>query len=126
MSKAIIMKYKVQVIRTDEYEIEIDENVWNETELKDWSSIFWKVSSTEDVAKNFAIAFMRNEDRYFIEGYGYVKEYLKNGTLRSVPYHDEKGNYMELPEEKYSKGISITAISQDDEYETEISQITSK
>ena len=47
-------KFKVDVTRTYEYEIEIDENVWNEQALKDWSELFSKVENSEDVAKYFA------------------------------------------------------------------------
>lgn len=117
-------KFKVTVTRVDEYEIEIDENVWDEKALEDWSSVFHPVSDAEDVAKNFAVAWMRNEDKYFIEGYGYVKEFDQSGNLKGVPYRDEKGEFAyPLPEDRYAKGISIVALSQDEDYETEVEEL---
>jgi hypothetical protein len=118
------MKFKATVTRVDEYEIEVDENVWDKEALKDWSSVFSPVDSVEDVAKDFAVAFMRNDNSYFIEGYGYVKELNKEGALKGVPYRDEKGNFCyPLPEEKYTKGISIKPLSHDYDYETELEKI---
>jgi len=115
------MKFKIIVTRVDTYEIEVDENVWTDEELKNWSKVFHPVHSVEDVAKDYAIAFMRNDDNYFIEGYGYVKEYNKDGDLKGVPYRDENGEFaFPLPEEKYTKGISIKPIDEDNDYETEV------
>lgn len=117
-------KFKVTVTRVDEYEIEIDESIWDEKALKDWASVFFDVKDAAEFAKHFAIAWMRNDDKYFIEGYGYVKEFDKNGELKGIPYRKEDGEFgYPLPEEKYSKGISIVAISQDDDYDTEIEKI---
>lgn len=117
-------KFKVTVTRVDEYEIEIDENVWDEKALEDWSGVFHPVSDAEDVAKDFAVAWMRNEDKYFIEGYGYVKEFDQSGNLKGVPYRDEKGEFAyPLPEDSYTKGISIVALSQDEDYETEVQEL---
>lgn len=114
-------KFKVTVTRVDEYEIEVDEKVWDEKALNDWSSVFYDVDSVEDVAKNFAVAWMRNENNYFIEGYGYVRQLDKKGETVGVPYRDDKGEFAyPLPDDKYAKGISIKPITQDDDYETDV------
>lgn len=116
-------KFKVTVTRVDEYEIEIDEKVWDEKALKDWSATFNDVNSVQDIAKDFAVAYMRTES-YFTEGYGYVKEFYKDGTVRGIPYKGENGEFKyPLPDEKYAKGISITPLVQDEDYETEIKKL---
>ena len=103
-------KFKVTVTRVDEYEIEVDENVWNEQALEQWSKVFWDCVDTEQVAKDLAVAYMRTDSR-FIEGYGWVKELRKDGT--------EKG--LLLPEGKeYAAGLTIKPLSFDEDYQTEI------
>lgn len=117
-------KFKVVVTRVDEYEIEVDENIWDEKTLADWSNVFTPVSSAEEVAKDFAVAFIRNENNYFIEGYGYVKKFNEDGSQDHFPFRDESGEFCyPLPEEQYTKGISIKPICQDYNYDTEISII---
>lgn len=114
-------KFNVTVTRTDEYEIKIDKNVWNKKELEKWSKVFHPVSDVEDIAKDFAIAFMRNDNSYFIEGYGYVKEFYKDGkSFKKVFKKNAKGNAVPLTEDEYAKGISIRPITCDFDYDTEI------
>lgn len=112
------MKFNITVTRTDEYEIEIDETIWDEAALKEWSHVFHSVRNVKQVAEDFAIAFMRNENSYFIEGYGYVREYYNDGSLKT--YYKSGEGMTEVSDEDYAKGMSIKPISQDDNYETEI------
>ncbi len=118
------MKFNITVTRTDEYEIDIDENIWTPEEIKSWASVFYDANSPEDIAKHFAISFMRNDNSYHIEGFGYVPELRKDGTVKSVPYRDENGKYCELPEEKFTKGLTIYPITKDEDYETEVKTLT--
>ncbi len=114
-------KFKITVIRTDEYEIECN---WSESKIKGWSEHFYPGTTQEDIAKHFAVSFMRNENNYFIEGFGHVKEYHKDGSLKSVLIRDNQtGKLRKLREDEYTIGISICPISQDDDYETEIEQL---
>jgi hypothetical protein len=110
-------KFKITVIRTDEYEIECN---WSDEEIKAWSEDFFNAQTQEDIAKQFAVDFMRNEEKYFIEGFGYVKEFNSNNDLKTVWMHDEGGETRILREDEYTKGISIRPISQDEDYETEV------
>lgn len=117
-------KFNITVTRTDEYIIDIDESVYTKEALEAWSEVFATVENIEDFAKDFAVAWMRNEDKYFIEGYGYVKEFMENGTLKGIPYRKEDGSFgFPMPVDHYAKGISITPVSQDDDYETELETI---
>lgn len=116
-------KFNVTVVRTDEYEIDIDESVWTKEEIKDWGNIFWGGSSLRDVASSLGEAWMKQGAGYFKEGFGYVRELDSNGLPKSIPYKDENGNYGELPEEKYSKGLTIKPISEDEDYEVSVSVV---
>lgn len=110
-------KFKVTVVRTDEYEIEVDENIWTECEIKEWGNTFWGGSSLRDVASALGIAWMKEGRAFFKEGFGYVRELDSNGNPNSIPYKDESGNYSNMPDEKYAKGLSIKPISEDEDYE---------
>lgn len=55
-------KYLVTVKRIDEYEIEVDETVWDEEALKNWSNAFYEVESVEELVKEQSIHYMRHED----------------------------------------------------------------
>lgn len=63
-------KFKCTVTREYEYEIEFDENVWTEDELKDWSRYFTNVSDLEDLAEELALRKTKYDAGEFIEGFG--------------------------------------------------------
>ena len=63
-------KFKCTITKTTEYEIEIDESVWTNEALKNWSSVFEDVESQQELAEVLA---QRMEDHCpgeFIEGFG--------------------------------------------------------
>jgi len=109
-------KYSVIITRTDAYEVEVDENVWDEKELNGWSKVFWPIYDTKGVAENAAMAVMRNgAGSGFIEGFGVIKTFNWKGN--------EIGQSSALKESGYSPGLSIKVISEDNEYETDIEEI---
>lgn len=113
-------KFLVTVTRVDEYEVEVDETIWTNEELKDWSKTFHDVQNTEDFARLLAITWMRTENSHFKEGYGYIKELDENGKVKGIPFKNENGELdYPMPEENYTKGLTIKPISQDDNYEVE-------
>ena len=73
-------KFKVTVIRTSEYEIEIDEKLWNAEEQKKWEKVFYELPYYNDenpdieAAAGFAEALARESCHQgihsFIEGFG--------------------------------------------------------
>jgi hypothetical protein len=65
-----LKKFKCTVTREYEYEIEFDESVWNEKELKEWSSFFQDVDDLEDLAEILAERKTRYNEGEFIEGFG--------------------------------------------------------
>jgi len=68
-------KFKCEVITTNTYEIELDDNILNEEWMKDFSKYFFDVNNLEEVAEHLAWSRSVHKDS-FIEGFGY---YLQNG-----------------------------------------------
>lgn len=118
-----IHEFKVTVTRTDEYHIKLDDEVINESYMEDFSESFGQVDSLEDVAGHLATAYMREVDSDFVEGYGWVKKFRKDGS-HSKGLKRENGQIVLLTDEDYAKGLSIKIISEDFDYDTEIEKIS--
>ena len=110
-------KYKIEVTRTDEYIITVDEKIWNEQELKNWSSVFTEAEDTEELACTLALATAMQGSLEFIEGFGRVKT-IENGCIRS---HFE--GFKVIPEDKYTEGITLEIISEGEQRETEVTEL---
>ncbi len=104
------MKYQIKVERTDVYEIEIDEQVWNEEALNNWSNVFQQVDDVEDLAKVLAEATMKQGSDQFIEGFGRVKTLNRDG---------EETYSSKICKDK-DESIILTVIDEDDDYYTNI------
>ncbi|MDO4801225.1 MAG: hypothetical protein Q4A15_03585 [Prevotellaceae bacterium] len=66
-------KFKVQVTRIDEYEIEIDETIINDEWIKHFESYMWPVDEDEphrELAEHIAQMRARFGSRQFMEGFG--------------------------------------------------------
>jgi len=107
--------FNLNVIRTDSYKIEIDEQIWNEQALKDWGSVFHRVDTVADIAKHLAICLIRQGYESFIEGYGYIRTFYHNGTQ----YTAYKEGFKPLTDDEYCKGIRVTLGCYDDDYDVE-------
>jgi hypothetical protein len=98
------------VTTTNEYIIEIDENVINEKWMQDYREDFTNLKTLKDHAANIAW----NRAHYghdFYEGYGYV---MQNGKM---PCFTESGSqYIE-------KGINLIVVSENDEIEIDSEEI---
>lgn len=113
------MKFKVTVTRIDEYEIEIDETVWTPSELKDWAKTFFPTESLAEFAKHLAGAVMSNGSANgFMEGFGYVKTYRSDGSVR-----EQFGALKKVEESQYTTGLSVTPISEDEDFDYEVEEI---
>lgn len=95
-------KFKVTVTREDEYEIEFDEEVYNDEFIKDFKEVFYNFDSLKEHAKHIAQHMARFQQR-FIEGYGIP---LINGEKPLIL--DERD------EENVAHGLNINIISEDD------------
>lgn len=91
-------KFRVRVKRTDEYVIEIDEDIINQEFIDSYKEFFSDIDTLEEYAKN---------GERFIEGYGNP---MVSGRLPWM-----------IKEEDAQKGINITKIiSEDDFYNMDI------
>jgi hypothetical protein len=79
-------KFKCTVTRTDEFVIELDENVFTEEYMKEFREVFYPFYDLEDHAGHLAWFQAEHDDHPFIEGYGSV---LRDGKL---PYNFEDYN----------------------------------
>lgn len=95
-------KFKVEVTRVDEYEIEIDENIINDEWIKHFESYMWPVDEDEphrELAEHIAQMRARFGSHQFMEGFGIIPvegEYLTD---------KEKG--------KLAQGFKLKVIDED-------------
>nr|WP_315245107.1 hypothetical protein [uncultured Flavobacterium sp.] len=119
-----IKKYKVEVVRTDEYEIKIDDSIYTDEFIEQWSESFYQTeegSRQEDFVKHLSESITKRGELNFLEGFGFVKQ--KYHSMEEddflVQYAD---NLKIVTEEEYAPGILVKIISHDVEYESEIFQ----
>lgn len=93
-------KYKCEVIKTYEYEIEINENVWTAENLKKWSQVFSDVDNLEELAGILAEYKTWHKNGEFIEGFG-------------VPYINGSAPYVSNDDE-LSPDININIVNESD------------
>ncbi|MEK4006439.1 hypothetical protein [Paenibacillus sp. FSL H3-0333] len=99
-------KFKCEVVTTNTYIVEIDENIINEEWMDHYSKYFYEIDTIREHAAN--VAWHRNSFRnYDFEGYGYVGE----------------ANLDMSAEELKKKGITIRVISEDEEIEVEAMEV---
>lgn len=65
-------KFKVTVTCINEYEIDIDEEVWTPEALREWSRYFSTVENTAALADHLGEMLARNGITDEIEGFGYL------------------------------------------------------
>jgi hypothetical protein len=108
-------RIRIEVVRTDEYIIEVDESVYNDEFMKDFRENFYPLHDTEDLAKHLAQYQARfGKGDGFIEGFGYVK---RDGELPfSLKDFDEKGNWLPVEKRRQAApGLNIVIEDEDNE-----------
>ncbi len=113
-------RFNARPQRTDEYIIEIDENVWNDDALKEWGNVFWELDGIEDLVEAIAMSLLRDGYERFIEGFGYLYT-MRRGGYHLKQYEHVDGDFREVTE--FAKGIKVTIVSEDDEFECEVEEI---
>lgn len=117
-----IKKYKIEVTRVDEYEIEIDDAIYTDEVIEEWSESFYETdddSRQEDFVKHLAKSITSAGIQEGIEGFGHVKQQY---------YSMDEGDFLtqysdglkEVTTEEYSPGLLVKIISHKGDYETEI------
>lgn len=97
-------KFKCEVTKTYEYEIEFDENVWTEEELEEWSRHFSSVDDLQELAELLAEYMTKYDKGEFIEGFGIP---MINGE---EPY--VFGN----PKPEIEKSVNVNIVNDEDCY----------
>ena len=116
--------FKVVAKREDNYVISIDPEQWNEEYLANWSSVFHKVYEVKDIVENLSFQILRFGSTGHYEGYGYVKTFASDGRELIQTMRGDDGSLVVVTERDYCKGISVTIIDEDEEYEFEIEEVT--
>jgi hypothetical protein len=89
-------KFNCKVTKEYEYEIEIDEEIWSEINLKEWSEVFTDISDLQELVEYIASIKTNYEAGEFIEGLGipmingrdpYVREENKKNISRDINIH---------------------------------------
>lgn len=95
-------KFKCTVTREYEYEIEFDENVWTDEELKEWSSVFTDVDNLQELAELLAEYKTKYDSGEFIEGFGIPMINGKKPCVFGNPNPDiEKSVNINIIDESY-------------------------
>jgi hypothetical protein len=103
----MIKKYQVTVTRTDTYNVEIDDAVFNAEWAKEFSSVFWDIdpeNAAQEAAEDIARMTARFGTNAFLEGYGFIT--VKDSDYSK--YLKEKGN-------RYAEGVTIEEEDVDNE-----------
>ncbi|MRX40600.1 hypothetical protein GJU43_15035 [Flavobacterium sp. LC2016-23] len=117
-----IKKYTVEVTRVDEYQIEIDDAIYTDDVIEQWSESFYETEEDtrqEDFVKHLAKAMTSGGIKEGLEGFGYVKQKHDNmeaGNLLTQYTSQSK----KVTEEEYSPGLFVNIINHDNDYDTEI------
>lgn len=115
-------KYNINVIRTDEYEIEIDENIWTAEALESWNSAFGGCDDLKALAQHLSLMLLRFGYERFLEGFGYVYVVNENGVKLSQYERDDKGEWKIVTD--FAPGIKVRIIQEDDDYDCEIEELS--
>ena len=98
-------KFKVVVTRVSEYEVEVDETIWNAQEQKNWEKAFYRLPFYSDdnedpdteAAGGFAEALAKescNQGLYsFIEGFGYCVSSKEDADMYDAYASEHKVGY---------------------------------
>ncbi len=112
------MNIKIEVTRIDNYEVVINENVWDKKALKEWGEVFWKLNDLQDLAKVVSTAIMRYGLGKSMEGFGRVKQLHPDGREIKQYEKDGCGEYQVV--DSFTKGIEVIIHSEDDDYSAEL------
>jgi hypothetical protein len=122
-------KFKVIATRVDEYEIKIDKCIYGDPE-SEWKQAYIRYFNSEahdleDVVKDLSFMQLRfGSTGGMTEGFGYV---CRNGELPFSGEDYDRTTGKLLPENERRQpapGLNIKIISEDDDYEFDIEEIT--
>lgn len=115
-------KFSVTVTRVDEYEIELDEKVFDEKWMANFRESFYSFNSLREHAQHLAQYQARfGKENGFIEGYGYI---TRDGALPFSSEDFKGGKWKpEAERRKATPGINIRIVSEDDDIEFDTTKL---
>lgn len=117
-----LKKYTIEVTRVDEYEIEIDDSIYTDEFIEQWSESFFdseEDNRQEDFVKHLATGLTSGGIMKGIEGFGYVKQkYESDEDPDLLPQYSSASK--RITEEEYSPGLFVKIRQYDTDYETEV------
>ena len=116
-----IKKYKVEVVRTDEYEILIDDSIFTDEYIEHWSETFFDTDEDnrlEDFVKHLANGISYDDKAKALEGFGHIKQ--RHCSMNPGNLFTQYNSKSKITAEEYTPGIMVTINAYADNYETEI------
>jgi len=107
----LVRRFKCEVTRVDEYIVEIDETVINEAWMAEFRKSFYSFMGLADHARHLAQFQARFGSLRSPEGYGMVK---RNGEFA----------FTRDPNAYKEEAINIVIVSEDDQCEAEVTEVT--
>lgn len=110
-------KFSVLVTRTDEYEIEINTDVWTPEAIAEWSKTFQEAETASDIAAIIAgrvVGRVRNSE--FFEGFGHLE-------LHKRFENEDQPLTMERKVEAFNPNFKVMIISEGEERDIEVEEI---
>lgn len=74
-------------------EVKVNENIWTEQAIKEWSDFFYNAETVEDIARLALSSVLNLGQSAFIDGFGYMKI---NGDYPIGVDDDEKCKSIEI------------------------------
>lgn len=97
-------KFQVEVTKTWDFEVEIDETIWNEENIASWKKTFYNVDDLEQIIEIFATMFAEQGEGQFLEGFGVP---MINNSIPFPQILTAEGC------SQVSKDISVNGLSED-------------
>ena len=105
-----IKKFKAVVTKIYDFEVEFNDEVWNEKNIAEWKKTFYEADTLEEVAEIFASMFANQGEGEFLEGFGVP---MINGSVPFPQILTAKGC------KQVTNDINVIGFSEDEEIEVE-------
>lgn len=101
--------FKCTVTRETTMDITIDDSVWTDEEIEEWSKHFQDANDLEELVERIAAMKVNHEDGEFLEGFG-------------IPLIDGKKPYSYLKDNEIDESINIC--NQEESIDVDVAEIT--
>lgn len=101
--------FKCTVTRETTMDITIDDSVWTDDEIEEWSKHFQDADDLEELVERLAVMKVNHEDGDFLEGFG-------------IPLIDGKKPYSYLKDDQIENSIDIR--NQEESIDVDVEEIT--